>query len=103
MKIFLEKIGIKFDMAKNGLEAVELYKKNRYKFILMDENMPILNGIEATKQIRKFEKDNNLPHTIIIALTADVENKDKFLKVGMDYYLSKPLDIEKLEKIMGEI
>jgi CheY-like chemotaxis protein len=96
MKIILDKLNITYDIANNGLEAVKLAQKNSYDLILMDINMPIMGGEEATKEIRKF---NNIP---IIALTANSldGDKEKFLKAGMNDYLSKPLDIEKLKNIL---
>ena len=105
MKVILKKFGISFDVANNGLEAIELFKKHKYDFILMDENMPKMNGIEATKKIRKYERENSLQHTIIIALTANAMDgdKEKFISIGMDYYLSKPLDIEKFKKILVDL
>jgi len=67
--------------------------------------MPNMNGIEATKKIREIEKEKNLDRVIIIALTANAleGDKDRFILAGMDYYLSKPLDIEKFKKILDEI
>ena len=98
MKILLDKLKIKFDLANNGKEAIELAKKNKNKYdlILMDINMPIISGIDATKEIRKFSK---IP---IIALTASAldGDKERFIKAGMNDYLSKPLDIQKLKKVI---
>ena len=97
MKIILDKMNISYDLANNGKEAVNLVKSNQYNLILMDINMPIMSGLEATKQIRDFNK--NIP---IIALTANAldNDKDKFLNAGMNAYLSKPLDIQKLKKLI---
>lgn len=94
MEILLKKYGLKYDIANDGSKAVEKYKQNRYDMILMDENMPNMNGIEATKEIIEYEKQNNLLHTPIIALTANAlkGDKEKFLHAGMDEYLSKPLN-----------
>jgi CheY-like chemotaxis protein len=105
MKVILQKLKITFDIANDGIEAIECFKNNKYDLILMDENMPNMNGIEATKQIREIEKEKNLDRVIIIALTANAlqGDKDRFILAGMDYYLSKPLDIEKLKKILDEI
>jgi len=105
MKVILNKMGITFDIAKDGLEAVEMFKNNKYDFILMDENMPNMNGIEATKRIRQIEEENGLSYTIIIALTANAleGDEERFLKAGMDFYLSKPLNIEKLKSIFKNI
>jgi len=104
MKVILKKLGITFDIANDGVEAVELFTKNAYDIVLMDENMPNMNGIEATKKIREYERANNLSHTTIVALTANAleGDKDRFILAGMDYYLSKPLDIDKLKDIFDK-
>ena len=96
MKVILNKMQIDYDIVYNGKEVVEIAKNENYNIILMDINMPIMNGIDATKEIRKF---SNIP---IIALTASAldGDKEKFLEVGMNDYLSKPLDIQKLKKII---
>jgi len=105
MKVLLKKIGVTFDIANNGLEAIEKFKTNKYDIILMDENMPIMNGTEATKNIRRIEKEKNLSHITIVALTANSleGDEEKFLKVGMDMYLSKPLNIRKLINVFEEL
>src|SRR5574344_1074194 len=93
--MFLQKAQIEVDIANNGLEAVEIYKKNqgKYDLILMDLQMPILSGYDATIQIREFDK--NIP---IVALTAAamIEDKEKVLKFGMNDHLSKPINSSEL-------
>ncbi len=98
MTLILKKFSLKYEIANDGNEAVALFKANSYDLILMDENMPNLNGIEATKQILEIEKQNNLEHTPIIALTANAlkGDREKFMGAGMDEYLSKPINKEKL-------
>jgi signal transduction histidine kinase/CheY-like chemotaxis protein len=105
MSVILKKLNITFDIANDGIEAIELFKKNRYDLILMDENMPNMNGIEATKQIRIYEQEKNLLPTIIIALTANAleGDKERFILAGMNYYLSKPLNIDKFKEILNSI
>ena len=92
MKVLMKKLSLKFKIASNGLEAVEMYKKEKFDLILMDENMPVMSGSEATKEIRKIEEKMSI-FTPIIALTANALGGDKqrFIEVGMDDYLSKPL------------
>jgi CheY-like chemotaxis protein len=94
MKILLKKLGFDIDIANDGIEAIEKYKQNRYDVILMDENMPNMNVIEATKRIRDYEQSNDLEHTPIIALTANAirGDRERFLKAGMDEYLTKPVN-----------
>ncbi|HBF87584.1 MAG TPA: hypothetical protein DDX39_02990 [Bacteroidales bacterium] len=81
----------------NGEKAVHYFQLEKFDIILMDIQMPIMNGIEATQTIRQFEKDNN-SHVPIIALTAyAMENdKEKCFDAGMDAFLSKPININKL-------
>ncbi len=104
MKVLLEKVEALADIANDGVEAVEKFSKNKYDCILMDENMPNMNGIEATECIISYEKENKLKHTPIIALTANAikGDRDRFLAVGMDEYLSKPIDKDKLYEMISE-
>ena len=80
-----------------------MFKKKKYNLVLMDENMPNMSGIEATKHIINYEKENSLKHTPIIALTANALKGDraKFLESGMDEYLTKPIEMDKLVKTMS--
>jgi CheY-like chemotaxis protein len=91
MGMILDDLELSYDIANNGEEALTLVNQKRYDLIFMDENMPIMNGIEATKIIRANESEANL-HTPIIAVTANalIEDREKFLKAGMDDYISKP-------------
>lgn len=105
--IILRNAGLTYDTANNGIEAVEMFKNQKYKVILMDENMPKLNGVGATKKILQIEADQGLVHTPIIALTANalVGDRQHFLNAGMDDYLAKPLEpvqlIEKIKELIG--
>jgi len=103
MKVLMKGLALEYKIVNNGLEAVELYKKEKFDLILMDENMPILSGTEATVQIRAIEQTSG-EHIPIIALTANalIGDRDKFLEVGMDDYLSKPLLKKDLEKILNK-
>ncbi len=107
MDIILKQMKLSVDKANDGLEAVQKYRENydKYDFILMDENMPNLNGMEATKEIRRFEKENNLPHTWIVALTANAikGDREKFLEAGMDEYATKPVKKELIVKILNHL
>ena len=105
MSLMLETLNMEFDVANDGLEAVEAFKTNKYDLILMDENMPNLNGIEATKKILKIELQMSLKHTPIIALTANALNGDreKFLSAGMDEYITKPVDKMKIIEVIQEV
>jgi PAS domain S-box-containing protein len=91
--------GIFIDVALNGLEAIEKFKKNSYELIFMDIQMPILDGYEATKEIRKLNQ--TIP---IVALTANAMKEDiqKTKIAGMNKHLNKPIDIEKLFETLLE-
>jgi len=105
--IILKNINLSYDIAKDGLEAINKFRKNKYDLILMDENMPKVSGSEATKEILTIEREECRKHTPIIALTANAlsGDKDRFIEVGMDDYLTKPLApitlIEMLKKYLS--
>lgn len=90
----LQKDNHNVTVVENGLQAVKEIKRHRYDVILMDIQMPVMGGFEATNKIRTYEKLNSLPRTPIIALTAHamMGDRDKCLSAGMDDYLSKPLN-----------
>jgi two-component system sensor histidine kinase/response regulator len=98
----LNKIGYHPDLAVNGLEAVQAVKEMPYDLIIMDCQMPEMDGYTATEEIRKFEKAKKLHHTPIIAMTAHAlkGDKEKCLEVGMDDYLSKPINMKILAEAM---
>lgn len=93
--IMLSKAGYMIDIASDGKQALEKYisDPDAYDIILMDINMPEMNGFEATEKIRLFEKENNLSPIPILALTANVlENfRQECKRVGMDGFLTKPI------------
>lgn len=103
MEALMDTLDITYKIVNNGLEAVELYQKEQFDLILMDENMPVMSGSEATQKIRELEKTSG-KHISIIALSANAlsGDKEKFLAVGMDDYLSKPLDRKKLEDMFDK-
>ncbi|NBV07105.1 MAG: response regulator [Proteobacteria bacterium] len=98
----LKRASLAADLAKNGQEGFNKFSQSQYDLILMDCMMPIMDGLEATKKIREFEKENNLRNSIIIAVTANAsnENKDKCLEIGMNDFISKPLRKEAIEKVL---
>jgi len=78
-------------LVDDGEQAISAYKKDRFDLILMDVQMPVLNGYEATRTIREMEAEKGI-HTPIIALTAYAmkSDKDQCIEAGMDDYISKP-------------
>jgi signal transduction histidine kinase/DNA-binding response OmpR family regulator len=104
IKIILSKYGLTFDLAENGLEAFNYYKANSYDLILMDEQMPIMNGHEAVAKIIEYEAGAKLPHTPISALTANVVKgaKERGKLLGFDAHLGKPIVIKDLERLFSQ-
>ncbi len=84
--------GYTWDLAENGKIGVDLFEKNEYDAVLMDIQMPIMNGVEATIEIRKMEKQKGWPKVRIIAVTAFAMpgDEEKFKEIGIDLYISKP-------------
>ena len=96
----LDKLGCSTDLAENGAQAVSMAAQNSYDLILMDCQMPVMNGYDATRMIRR--SDNPAARTPIVAMTARAlpEDRARCFKSGMDDYLEKPFTIGKLKDIL---
>ena len=96
--LILNKLGYKPEQATNGLEAVQKVQKHHFDVVLMDVQMPEMDGLEATRAIKKLKER----HPFIIAVTANAmtEDKEACLEAGMDGYLSKPFKIEALKEVL---
>ncbi|MBY5944024.1 response regulator [Photobacterium rosenbergii] len=104
--LHLQKAGCTFDIANNGQEAVDLFTcGNHYTFVLMDCMMPVMDGMQATEEIRSYEKAHQLRRTPIIALTASVVDDDiqQCFDVGMDDYVPKPFKAKILQEKIADI
>ena len=100
----LEKWGHRATLARNGQEAIHQVEKRTFDLILMDIQMPVMGGLEATRRIRETEEIHGRIRTPIIAMTAAAMEEDRAacLAVGMDDYLSKPIKVkELLEKLLA--
>jgi len=103
----LETIGLNVDVANNGRQALDLYDNNKYKLILMDCEMPVMDGYSATRHIRSRESrsQSSSGHAAsipIIALTAHVMNstREKCIATGMDDFLGKPFSLSDLKSML---
>ncbi|TGK97841.1 MHYT domain-containing protein [Leptospira levettii] len=98
IQILMETNGHKVQVTHNGLEALNAFQTNFFDLVLMDIQMPEMDGLEATKQMREFESTRLRNRTPIIALSASVfeEDKEQARLAGMDGFVSKPIDVEEL-------
>jgi len=97
-KLILQRAGFAIDLAADGVETLEAHKKEPYDLILMDCQMPIMDGFEASREIRRLP----LPQPAIVAVTANalVGERERCLNAGMDDYLSKPFQAEQLVAVV---
>lgn len=97
-------LGYAYEVVNNGQEAVDIFNPGKYSLILMDMQMPFLNGYEATDLIRKCEAANASEAITIIGMTANSlrGDREKCLQAGMDDYLGKPFTFLQLEAILGK-
>ena len=100
----LERWGHRVTLAENGKLAVEVMRGRRFDIVLMDMMMPVMDGLEATRQIRVAEMENSVPRTPIIAMTANAMQGDRenCLEVGMDDYIAKPIKSQDLQQLLRQ-
>jgi len=115
LTMFMKKCGYTYEEAENGEEAVETFRKStigdaeppvsikkRFDYILMDISMPVMNGIEATKRIRKLEAKYKVPRTTVFALTglASADARLDAMSAGVDMFLPKPVKFAELKTMI---
>ncbi len=103
MMSYLSQLNCQADLADNGEKVLQLVISKHYDIILMDCQMPLLDGYDTTQAIRQMEMANELPyHIVILAMTANAfkEDRDRCLAVGMDDYLSKPIRRKQLQEML---
>lgn len=100
IKMILERYGLSCSIASDGMEALERYKTDTFDLVLMDEQMPRLNGNDATAAIRLYEREKKI-YTPIIALTANVikGSRERAMQNGYDAFLGKPIVLREIEQI----
>lgn len=104
MVAFLTKLGHRYEMAVNGVEAVRLCSVKKFDCILMDIQMAEMDGLEATGLIRMMEEEQNI-YTPIIAVTASApyEDQEEFRRAGLDEYVPKPVSLTVLKNVLTKV
>ncbi|SPJ70311.1 related to nik-1 protein (Os-1p protein) [Fusarium torulosum] len=101
---FMKKLKQPYETATNGEEAVAAYKENpgRFLYILMDISMPVMDGLEATRQIRAFERYHNIPASVVLAITGlgSESTREEATRSGVDFFITKPAKLKELEAIL---
>jgi CheY-like chemotaxis protein len=100
MRVILTHEGHHVEVAGNGLEAIDSVKHNKFDIVFMDLNMPDMDGMEASRQIRAWESGDS--HTFIVALTASYlpEIGQALFDAGMDNYISKPFEVSQIQRLL---
>ncbi len=103
-KVIFENSGCTLDLASNGKVGFDKYCGHPYDLVLMDIQMPVMDGLEATQKIRQYEKDKNLRPALIVALTANAMESDrkKTKEAGMDGFIAKPFNPKELFLILND-
>lgn len=103
IRVILNRMGYEYDIAEDGLMALSMYQSDDYSLILMDCQMPNLDGLKATEKIRDFEKSHKKTRCPIIAMTANAMtgDKERCLSYGMDDFLAKPFKAQDLVTIIN--
>jgi CheY-like chemotaxis protein len=100
MRVLLSREGHQVELASNGLEAFNAIKANRYDIVFMDLQMPIMDGVEASRKIREWE--NGGQRTFLVALTASYlpEQGQELFEAGIDNYISKPFELDHIQRML---
>jgi CheY-like chemotaxis protein len=98
----LGKLNLQPDTASNGEEALNAMKARRYDLVLMDCEMPVMDGFSATEQLRAWEIAERRPRTPVVALTAHIlsEHKERARQAGMDGHMAKPVELSQLRDLI---
>ena len=98
LRTVLQAVGLEVEIVDNGLQAIEAWRRGGFDLILMDIQMPVLDGVTAARQIREAEAESGIAPIAIVALSANAmkHQVDEYLAAGMDAHLAKPIQLEKL-------
>jgi len=98
----IERLGHQVTAVQNGIEALEAVKRSSYDIVFMDIQMPVMNGLEATNRIIETVSADKRPYIVAVTANALVGDKDRYMEVGMDAYISKPLQSTTVSGIIKE-
>jgi signal transduction histidine kinase/DNA-binding response OmpR family regulator len=98
----LEKLGYRADVAANGMEVIESVGRRRYDLVLMDVQMPVMDGLEATREIHRRWPNGSRPRIVAMTASALEEDRERCLEAGMDDYISKPVRVEELLRALED-
>lgn len=102
LELYARKLGHRFVSVGNGAEALQLLRQQSFDHILMDINMPVMDGIEATCLIRAGEAGSQAQKTPIHAVSSETSREEEALRCGMNSFLAKPLDPLQLTRLLGD-
>lgn len=104
LKIILDKNGFQYEIAQNGIEAISKYMSGIFNLILMDCQMPEMDGLQASQRIREFETKENKKRITILAMTANAMkgDREKCIESGMDDFIAKPFKSQDLLCILNK-
>jgi len=99
----LHQMGYRADLASNGIEAVESVQRQNYDVVLMDVQMPEMDGLEASRQINARLKPNARPRIVAMTANAMQGDREMCIAAGMDDYLTKPIRVERLVEALNQV
>jgi CheY-like chemotaxis protein len=102
-ELMLRRIGYEIDIESNGQEAIESLKKNHHHIVLMDAHMPVMDGLAATRWIRKHIKLEHQPKVFVMTATLMTEARDAWKDIDVDGFIEKPVRVEILKRQIDEV
>lgn len=103
LTLMLEHLGVVYTLVTDGAQAIEAVKTASYSLVLMDYLMPVVNGVEATRGIRRWERDIGRPRTPIAAVTASAMPNEcqRYIEAGMDDFIPKPFTTQGIAALLA--
>ncbi len=98
-RVYMQRKGYNLDLAENGKDALDKCREKEYDLIMMDVRMPVMDGLEATRRIRRIEKRSGKKQAPIVAVTSSA-NEDVCIRSGMNHYFQKPILMDQIQEIL---